>query len=48
MTFIGVFVCICQLYLYSLGGCYITTVGTVEQIPFERGVNEKKKPVEAS
>lgn len=47
VTFIGVFVCICQLYLYSLGGCYITTVRTVEQIPFERGVNDKKKPVEA-
>lgn len=44
---VGVFVWICQLHLYSLGGRYITTVRTVEQIPFERGVNDKKKPVEA-
>lgn len=47
VRFSGAFVCVCQLHLHSLGGCYIITVRTVEQIPFELSVNDKKKPVEA-
>lgn len=39
--------CDCKC-VYSPGWCYVTSVRSVEQIPFERSVNDNNKPVEAA
>lgn len=47
LQWLKIYRCDCEC-VYSPGCCYVTSVRSVEQIPFEHSVNDNNKPVEAA